>query len=301
MDSDKNKWKIAGIVLRIEIKEKPWDLVIVIVIATLLLGLVLIVQIGLLQIVLGLTFVLFLPGYAIVSALFPKAEVIDNIERIALSIGLSIAVVPLMGLLLSYTRWGIRLHPMLITLFVLIISFSIIAWYRRSRLPVEDRFCILISLNPPRIKELPMIDKILTILLVIALIAALCVFFYVMIVPKKGENYTEFYILDENRTMDNYPANLTIGENGTVIVAVVCHEHETIKYIVEIELINLTGERVNRTLWLYNLTLKHNQLNHTVYNFNINQNGTYKIQFLLYINNNKEPYRVLYLWVNVKS
>ena len=54
--------------------------------------------------------------------------------------------------------------------------------------------------------------------------------------------------------MNNYPANLTIDENATVIVAVICHEHETTRYTVEIELINLTGERVNRTLWFYNLS-----------------------------------------------
>jgi len=56
--------------------------------------------------VLGAVFVLFLPGYTFIKTLFPTKE-LDNIERTALSIGTSIALVPIIGLLLNYTAWGI--------------------------------------------------------------------------------------------------------------------------------------------------------------------------------------------------
>jgi len=56
--------------------------------------------------VLGAVFVLFLPGYSFIKTLFPTKE-LDNIERTALSIGTSIALVPIIGLLLNYTAWGI--------------------------------------------------------------------------------------------------------------------------------------------------------------------------------------------------
>jgi len=55
------------------------------------------------RIILGLHLVLFLPGYALIAALFPRKGDLDGIERIALSFGLSIAVVPLLGLALNYT------------------------------------------------------------------------------------------------------------------------------------------------------------------------------------------------------
>ena len=45
----------------------------------------------------GLVLVLFLPGYAFIAALFPGKTDIGNFERGALSFGLSIALVPLMG------------------------------------------------------------------------------------------------------------------------------------------------------------------------------------------------------------
>jgi len=64
-----------------------------------------------LRYILGSVFVLFLPGYATVEALYPGERDLSNLERLALSIGLSLAVVPLIGLLLNYTPWGIRLAP----------------------------------------------------------------------------------------------------------------------------------------------------------------------------------------------
>lgn len=61
--------------------------------------------------VLGAFYVLFLPGYAAVEALYPRGDEIGPLERLALSIGLSLAVVPLIGLALNYSPWGIRLEP----------------------------------------------------------------------------------------------------------------------------------------------------------------------------------------------
>jgi len=71
-----------------------------------------------LRYILGSIFVLFLPGYSLVKALFPTRE-IDSIERTALSIGMSLALVPLVGLLLNYTPWGIRLTPITVSLLAL--------------------------------------------------------------------------------------------------------------------------------------------------------------------------------------
>ena len=61
------------------------------------------------RIIPGLLLVLFLPGYSLIAALFPGRGDPDGIERIALSFGVSIAVVPLIGLALNYTPFGSRL------------------------------------------------------------------------------------------------------------------------------------------------------------------------------------------------
>ena len=68
-------------------------------------------------------FVLFLPGYCLIKALFSSKE-LDNIERFALSVGLSLALVPLVGLLLNYTPGGIRTTPVIFCLLGLTLVFA---------------------------------------------------------------------------------------------------------------------------------------------------------------------------------
>jgi len=83
--------------------------------------------------VLGSIFVLWLPGYTFIKALFPAKE-LDKIERTALSIGMSLALVPIAGLLLNYTPWGIRLTPVTISLLALTIIFATAAVMREFHL-----------------------------------------------------------------------------------------------------------------------------------------------------------------------
>jgi len=84
-----------------------------------------------LRYVLGSVFVLFLPGYATVEALYPGERDLSNLERLALSIGLSLAVVPLIGLLLNYTPWGIRLAPVAAALTVYTAALLLVAALRK--------------------------------------------------------------------------------------------------------------------------------------------------------------------------
>jgi len=83
--------------------------------------------------VVGSIFVLFLPGYSSVQALFPSNRDLDDIERIALSIGLSLAITPLIGLLLNYLPWGIRLNPLVASLSLYSGGIGVIGSYRRYR------------------------------------------------------------------------------------------------------------------------------------------------------------------------
>lgn len=87
--------------------------------------------------VLGTIFVLFLPGYALTTAIFPQKE-LDSLEGIGVSLGLSLAVSPLVGLLLTFTSWGITLTHVLVCL-ALITGFSMaIGTYRRTKTEAAD-------------------------------------------------------------------------------------------------------------------------------------------------------------------
>jgi hypothetical protein len=83
--------------------------------------------------VLGSIFVLYLPGSMLIEALYPRKEDLESLERLALSIGLSLAVVPLIGLFLNYTPWGIRLTPIVASLAVFTETMAAIALTRKYR------------------------------------------------------------------------------------------------------------------------------------------------------------------------
>jgi hypothetical protein len=87
--------------------------------------------------VLGSIFVFFIPGYVTVEALFPKGRELDGIERWALSVGLSLALVPLIGLILNYTPWGIRLTPIMLSLALFTFGVAVVGLVKRFRLAVE--------------------------------------------------------------------------------------------------------------------------------------------------------------------
>lgn len=89
---------------------------------------------NILRVILGSIVVLFLPGYATIEALYPKEEELSNLERLALSIGLSLAIVPLIGLALNYTPWGIRLNPIITTLTAYTTTILTTASYRKYQL-----------------------------------------------------------------------------------------------------------------------------------------------------------------------
>jgi uncharacterized membrane protein len=298
--------------MRIAFREKPYDLLAVVVLGLTLIPFVAIEATGPVRIVLGLFFVLFLPGYALIAALFPGSKDIDWIERVALSLGLSIAVVPLLGLLLNYTPWGIRLESIITTVLMFTVGMCAVAYYRRMRLPVEERLSIALNIPPSAWKEYAPLDKALTIGLVASVILAAGVFAYVMIVPREGEKFTEFYILDKNGTAANYPTRLNASEQGTVIIGIVNHEFSTINYTVNVVLTTVlyvynTSSGRNDTVEIANVTLDSQSAVlgsgltwEQPFNFSIVQPGNYKLRFLLFTDpQHTEPYRSLHLWIKV--
>lgn len=106
----------------------------IVIVASFILISSIILDIEIIRIIFGIPFVLFFPGYALTSLLFPEKEAQNNIEKIALSFVLSIVVVSLFGFILNYTPFGIRLNPLLVSLATFIIGVSLAAFYRSSRI-----------------------------------------------------------------------------------------------------------------------------------------------------------------------
>ena len=295
--------------MRIHLQERPWDLVVAIGYTLVMASVLLLSDIGNL---LAIILVLFLPGYVLVAALFPSNRELDWIERIALSFGLSIAVVPLLGLLLNFTPWGIRFAPIVATIAAFTILIGLAAWWRRMRLPEADRLDATLVLSLAGWKDYTLLDKALTIALALSCAIAAGTLAYVLLAPRPGETFTQFYILGPGGNASGYPTSLTPSQPGTVIIGISNHEAATVAYSVRVDLVgvnivfnvtcgcNQTQELNRTTLSLFNATIGDGRNWTYRYTFAINATGLWKVQFLLYRDSSLPTiYRELHLFVRV--
>ncbi len=140
------------------------------------------------------------------------------------------------------------------------------------------------------------IDKTLSVILIIVLIAAVAATIYIVVFPQPGEKFTEFYILGPNGKAGDYPANLIMGESGNVIIGVVNHEYANTTYELKVKL--------NQTLLKdENITLTNNEKKEIPFTFKPAATGkNQKLEFLLFKPpGNSTTYRSLYLYLNVTS
>lgn len=216
----------------------------------------------------------------------------------ALSFGLSIAIVPLIGLILNYTIWGIRLYPILIAITIFILSCCIVALGRQLRLPLQERFSIAFNPTLPEWAGAGRLDKALSVGLAVAIAAALGFLGFVITQSRQGEKFTEFYILGPGGKAENYPRELRVGEEGRVILGIVNHEHQPTSYRVEID-INGDRNRELRTGMLPHEEKWEQEVSFTPDEAGLNE----KVEFWLYRGEETEPYfkEPLHLYIDVKS
>ncbi len=303
----------GAVLLRIQIREKPWDLLFVVVVTALLLVVIAVSPNSTVRTILGLPYILFFPGYVLISFLFPEEQPLDKIERIALSFGLSIAITPLIGLLLNYI-WEISLIPILYSQSLFIFVFSLLAYLRRETIPLEERFSIFLEINPPDWQNYDIIDKTLVVATVGLLMASGGLAYHIATTPRTGEHFTELYVLGPDGMADDYPTHLTVNETGEVIMGAINRAHEEVNYTLGVGLgynhenmtligdipsdYNITYDR-NNTYYSTSFTLNNDEKwNHTL-NFSISQSGEYK--FKIFLLRDEKVYRSIHLWVTVRE
>ncbi len=247
-----------------------------------------------LRVILGLSFVLFFPGYTLMAVLSPSRERIGGIERVALSFGMSIVVIPLIGLVLNYTSWGITLESVLYSVASFIFLMSVITWFRRKRFAKEERFSIGFHLSLPRWGT-GIWDKTLSIILIISVLGALGMLGYVLVKPNVGERFTEFYILGTTGRTTDYPTELKLGEEAKVTIGIINQEHETVSYHLEVRINGLKNNEVGPII------LEQEERWEGEVSFVLNVSGDNQgVEFLLYKDDQVEPsLGPLHLWVDI--
>jgi len=270
------------------------DLIAVASATTVLLATIVLLPDSPVRVALGLPFVLFFPGYTLIAALYPRRTDLDGIERLALSLGLSLAVVPLIGLVLNYLPWGIRLTPIVSSLTVFILTCSIWAGVKRSRLPAGERFPADVRPVLSAVRHLPWVAIIVS-----GAVGGSLLFagfrFGVLGGSRVGETFTEFYVLGPSGKAEGYPRTLLPGEAAPVILGVINHEEQEVDYTIEVRgedrLLRRIGpiRLANTAKWEEQVTFALRQPADRV-----------KVEFLLFRSGVPEPYRSLHLWVRVR-
>ena len=253
---------------------------------------------GIFRIILGLLLAIFFPGYTLLSSIFPKQNDLSGTERVALSFGLSLAIIPLTGLILNYTPWGIRVYPVTIFILIFIVVTASIGYYRQQRLPPEDRFRLTLQYDFSKWWGLHKLNRVLSICLIIAILSALGALGFAIAVPKQGERFTEFYILGTENIAADYPRRALYGESVEVIIGIVNHELEPASYKVRI---TLDGKEIGE---LNIDSLADEEKYEQKFSFIPTRIADKQnLEFQLYKDNNDEPYfeYPLYLYIDVVS
>lgn len=264
--------KSLRLILPGQVRELPADLVVVLIVvaATNAASLLPVVRETPIRIPLGLVFLLFLPGYAFVAALFPEASgrsrsddltdgspllrsvSLTGIERGALSFGLSVAIVPLVALLLDFTLRRPSRTSILIATSAFVVISSIVAGIRRWNLSPENRFAVPYRLWIESGRETVFGSDsrgtvIVNVLLVASVLLAFGAVSYAVAVPQDGERFSSAYILAEDDdgelVTDGYPTEYDSGESREIVFGIDNQEHRTVDYttvvaIQEVEIRN---------------------------------------------------------------
>ncbi|MFC4451588.1 DUF1616 domain-containing protein [Halorussus aquaticus] len=251
-----------------------------------------------------------------------RLRAIGGWERLALSLGLSLAVVPLLGVVLNFTPVGVRLVPIVVSVGAFTAAATVVAAVRRWNLPPRDRFRVPYrdwydTARTGLFAGETRTDRLLNVALAVSMILALGSVGYAVTSAERGEQYTEFYLLsstgDGQLTAEEYPTEFVRGESKRLTVGVTNHEGERTNYTVVVELQRVAGNGSanatvveRRDLHRFRTVLGPNetwQHRHTVTPTMTGPN--LRLQYLLY---RGEPpadprvanaYEETHLWVNV--
>lgn len=312
-----------------------------------------------LRIGLGMVFVLFFPGYALVAILFPEAGEspidtangdqrldreasvhgerspaigifvnrmnrtrIDSLERVALSFGLSIAVVPLIALGLELLSLGIRGTYIIPAVAVFTLVCTAIAVPRRWNTSPEARFAVPFRrwMRTARVSIFDPDDRaaaVLNVALALSILLALGSIGYAVTAPPEGEQFTEFSVLTEDDgelVADGYPEEMARGESANIVVGISNNEYSDEEYTVVVQLQKLESNRDEARvlerdeLDRFSLAVEHNETRYREHTLSPTMVGKdMRVMYLLYKGDapaeptKENSYRSLHIWIDVED
>ena len=157
--------------------------------------------------------VLFVPGNALIRAIFPEAN-LTRLDRFLFTVGLSLGVVVLSGLALNITPWGLQTKSWLWILSLVILVTSVIALWRRWQ--ISDMELTPVEFYIP-------LRQILLLGLAIVVIGLALKLTLTPHLPDNIQGYTSLWILPELGT-----------QSDVLLIGIHSQELETTNYSLQI-------------------------------------------------------------------
>lgn len=252
-----------------------------------------------LRVPLGFLFVFVLPGYALTAALFPHADTgphrswssrsITGVERLVLSVGLSLAVVPLVNIGLTLLTVDITLSSVLLANGLFTISAAWIAAIRTYSTPPNARFSPSVASFGPSERGASGWSTA-TLAFAVVLLVAGAGLTAAVVWSGGGDTYSELSIGSPNgdgeAVAEEYPRSLTVGEPETMQVEIGNHERQPVEYTVVVVLAELDSEdRVAARLELdrFTVSLDHGERTAVEHDLEPSRGGeSLRVSYLLY-------------------
>ena len=223
------------------------DLVAVTVITTVALAATVSSADGLLLAAVAIPFLLFVPGYALIAALFPdrgsmyQRHRLDGLERTLYAVVASICLAVIVGVNLDFTSWPIRPVPVVSALAAVTYLSTLVSLYRRKASGSEATKSAA-QLNTGTNSRTQSNDsgvRLGSIVVAVAIVVALVSVTFVAAQPQRGETYSEFGLLTENNgtlQADGYPEEMALGESNELYFTVTNREQQQTEYVVVVQL-----------------------------------------------------------------
>lgn len=292
------------------------------------------------RILLGAVGVVFAPGYALAAVLFPESgslarrfeegsrwtpdddrgATVTAVERLLLSVGLSVCVVPLIGFALNFLPGPIRPAYLVSSIGATTLLLVAIAAVRRWQVPPPDRFA---PMSAGSIRDAMGrlgsrgTESWLSVLLVAGLLIAGSGIGFAVAGTERGEQFTEFYVASEDPetgelVAGRYPAEIPRGETRRVQVGITNQEGETMDYTVLVLLQSFEAGDVNEVqrLDVFSMTVEDGETRQEPHTIRPGLTGeNLRVTYLLYDGpppgstspDTETAYRHVHVWIDVPS
>jgi len=287
----------------------PWDLYAALAYPVVVTGILLATGVGN---PLGLFLVVLVPGYLATAALLPRAADVGWIVRVALSLGLSFALVAFLGLLLDETPFGVTFTSTALSVLAASLGLGTLAYLRRMAVPADQRLEVTLNLAWAPWKEYSLLEKGLAVALIAVLALTIPFLGLALTQPRPVEAFTELYLLGPTGNFTGIPGHLNASEPGTVQIVAANHEGATVNYTLRVAFLGVqivvnatTGANetivLNRTAGpSFGFTLGEGGTWTQPYTFSLPAAGTWWVEFDLFRGQQvAAPYRGVHLLITV--